>query len=75
MRYRLITLRVDDILNIFKDYCSPDDIPPNSTPVTLQIHPTTKKIALLIDSPDIPQGGGGEIEVRFDLKRSYSLNR
>lgn len=72
MKYRLIQMRVDDILNIFKDYCSPDDIPTNSTIVSLQQHPITKKIALVIDSPDLPYGGG-EMEVRFDLKRSYSL--
>jgi hypothetical protein len=63
---------VDDILNIFKDYCDPSEIPPDSTPVSFLLHPHTKQIALLIESPTLPTTGT-EMRVDFDLKRTYSV--
>jgi len=69
--YRRIILRVDDILNLFKDYCTEEDIPADARPVAFSIHPTTKQLSLLIESPNIQ--GEAEMEVRFDLRRTYGL--
>jgi hypothetical protein len=69
---RRIELRIDDILNIFKDYCTPDDIPANARPVKLQRNETTRQLALVVESPDFTRDG--ELVVDFHIKRSYGVN-
>ncbi|MBW1723681.1 MAG: hypothetical protein JRJ78_16735 [Deltaproteobacteria bacterium] len=71
---RMIIVRIDDIINLFKDYLDESDIPPDTKPLRLFLNPRDKKIGILCESTKWkPVNETIEIPVQFKLKRIYSV--
>lgn len=69
-RDRMIITTIDDVMNLFKDYCK-GYLPDDAVPLTLQINPLQPgKMAILTES-DNWDTTAEEINVRFELKRIY----
>ncbi len=72
MKRRRVIVDIDAIINLFKDYCGSEDIPPDTMPVKLMIRPTEMgKIGILAESAQWPIGLP-PLDVKFQLKRIYS---
>lgn len=73
LAHRRIIVDIDAVLNLFKDYCSPEDIPADAMPVKLLLKPAEMgKLAILAESNDWP-ANLPPLEVRFQLKRFHAV--
>ena len=73
-KVRMVVITIDDLLRIIKDILPPEDLPKDSIPVRLLYRPTDRgRLGIEVESPSFGMGGGSELEVKFDLKRIYSV--
>ena len=70
---RRIIISIDDILNIFKDYCGAEDIPTDAMPVQLLLKPNELgALAIVAESAGWAEGLP-PLSINFRLKRVYAL--
>jgi hypothetical protein len=73
MKYRKVVTRIDDILNMFKDYMDINDLPRNTVAIKLMYNPKENgKLAILAESEDWAPGLP-PLMVKFDLRRVYGV--
>lgn len=73
MKTRRIILTIDSIMALLKDYCSTEDVPPNSMPVKLMVNPKEQnKLAIYAQALEW-QEGLPPLQVHFDVRRVYSV--
>jgi hypothetical protein len=75
MTDRMVIVTIDTITNLFKDYCSPGDIPQDAQPLQLKLKPTEMgRLAIVMESPEWKKGLT-PLEVKFDIRRIYSVGK
>jgi hypothetical protein len=69
----MVIVTVETLLEILKDYMTEEYIPADAKIVSLMVNPNEKgKFALVAESPQWSREGA-PIEVRFDVRRVYSV--
>lgn len=69
---RIITTRIDDMLELLKDYVV--DIGPNSKALTIEFNPQLQQLALVFADPDCPPSARTELLTKFNIQRVFSAN-
>lgn len=73
MKQRYLLVTIDTISEILKDYIANEqDLPADATPIAMQVHPTSKKLAITFASPSLKENSL-PLNVNFDIKRVYSV--
>lgn len=74
MKQRTVIVTIDTIMELFKDYCG-GDIPRDCKPIKLLIHPTSRKLAIEVESNEWPSNlkNSPEVGVKFVLKRFFGV--
>lgn len=73
MKTRLVIITAQTVMELFRDYLGPNNVPSSAQLVHLLYSKKEKgKLALVIESEDIPQGAR-PLQVRFDLRRVYTV--
>jgi hypothetical protein len=68
----MIITTIDSVVEMFKDYCGVDEIPPDAQAVKLLFKPTERgRLAIVMESPSWQTGG--QMEVRFEIKRFHPI--
>jgi hypothetical protein len=68
---RMIITTIDTLTDMFKDYCR-GEIPNNAQAVRLQFKPTEKgKLGIVMESDEWKTGG--QMEVKFEIKRFFGV--
>lgn len=73
---RGVILTIDTIMELLKDHVPEEDLPSDSEPLKLFLHPKQKKIGIVVRSKewkDLPGTELQEIPVTFKLKRVYGV--
>jgi hypothetical protein len=74
MKERYCIVTIDTIAELLKDYVAdPADIPPDAMPISLQINPTSKKLAIEFESDHFPPDAA-PLNVSFKLKRLFGVS-
>jgi len=73
LKRRRVIVSVDDIMSMFRDYCSPEDFPSDAVPVTLKLKPTERGRMAIEAESRFWAHGLPPLEVRFELRRLHSL--
>ncbi len=72
-RTRQVLVTANTLLEIFKNYCGPVDVPGDAKLVQMLIKPTERgRFKFVVESPEIREGQP-PLEIRFMLKRVYGL--
>lgn len=67
----MVITTIDSITEMFKDYCGAD-IPADAKAVKLMLMPAQKgRLAILMESDS--WNSGGQMEVKFELRRFHSV--
>jgi hypothetical protein len=69
----MVIASIDDITRLFKDYCGLVGIPQDAVPLKLYLNPQEHKLGILMESNEWV-GPQAIEEVKFDIKRIYSVN-
>lgn len=70
---RMVIITIDTLVELFKDYLGPEQLPTNAQPVAMLINPKEKgKIMIIVDSDDILQDVG-PLRIDFHLKRFFGV--
>ena len=68
---RMVITTIDSITEMFKDYCGAE-IPQDAKAITLRLQPANKgRLGILMESDSWPTGG--EVEVKFQIKRMFGV--
>lgn len=70
---RMLLTSIDTIMELFKDYCSQEDLPDDAMPITLLFNKNEKGRFCIVAVSDDWQQDLPPLEVKFDLKRIYSV--
>lgn len=71
MLKRRLIISIDDIVNILKDYCSAEDIPPDTMPVQFLLKPNERGAIAIHAESDAWAHGLPPLPITFRLKRFY----
>lgn len=72
MAVRTVVTTVNTLLEIFKDYLGPENVPEDARVVKILMHPQTRRVRLVAESEEWSQGRP-VLGVKFDLKRVFSV--
>jgi hypothetical protein len=72
MKKRMVWTSIDSLVAVLRDYLGTEVIPAGAKPVKLQIHPTERVFAVVIDGDEIPEGAS-PVRATFDIKRVFGL--
>jgi hypothetical protein len=73
MKPRLIIFDIETLCNLFKDYVGQVGFPQDAMPVKMMLNPGERKIALLVESEELPSGEPRQEEVKFDIRRFFPV--
>lgn len=73
MESRKIIITIDDVMALFKDYCTEEDIPSDAMPLKLMIKPAERLFAIVADSEGWKHGLP-PLQVKFDIKRIFGVS-
>lgn len=73
MKSRFVVVTIDTIAEIIRDYVADEsDIPADAMPVSMQINPINKKLAITFVSDNWKEQPA-PLAVNFDIKRIYAV--
>lgn len=71
---RTVVISIDSLMEIFKAYVGPEDLPVDAKPLKLQFKPGEgNRLAILAESEEWT-GREAPLVVAFDLKRVYGIS-
>lgn len=71
MKSRRILLTIDSVVEMLKDYCGQEDIPPDALPLKLMLNPKERKKLGVLVSSDTWDGELAPLLINFNIKRIY----
>lgn len=74
MKKRVVWTSIDSLVGILRDYMGEEAIPLDAKPVKLQLHPTSRLFAVIIEGESIPQDAL-PLRATFDIKRVFTPGR
>lgn len=73
MKTRFITITIDSVMALLRDYMPEGDIPEDAKPVKLFMNPTERgKMAIEFVSDELSSNDLAPLEARFQMKRYWA---
>lgn len=73
MKERYVVVTIDTIAELFKDYCGPEDIPPDAMPTKLLFRPADRgRLAIQMVSDSWAEGLP-PLNVSFTIRRIHTV--
>lgn len=72
MKVRRVIITIDTLMELFKDYCSSEDIPASAQARKLMLNQQERKAAVVAESPEWA-ADAAPLQVNFQIKRYYGV--
>jgi hypothetical protein len=73
MTLRTISITIDSLVSLFRDYLPEGDIPTDAQAVQLRLKPTERGRLAIICESDEWQRGLAPLQIKFDVRRMFSV--
>lgn len=67
---RTVVTTIDTVLEIFKDYLGPENVPQDAKATRILWNPQTRRVRIVAESAEW-KAGLAPLQVRFDVKRVF----